>query len=71
MRNSMLILAFLKMNEQRRPDFPLSNLHMMYGPPVLLDLDWMVMGLMLFFPNIVPKNILLAKISDIVIHKCI
>ena len=68
MRNSMLILAFLKMNEQRRPDFPPSiyTLHKMHGPPVLLDLDWMVMGFVLYFPKISPQNIVLAKICDII-----
>ena len=67
MRNLMLILAFLKMNEQRRPDYPPSiyTLHKMDGPPVLLDLDWMVMGFVLYFPKIFPKTIVLAKICDI------
>ena len=61
----MLILVFLKMNEQRRPFVP-SNLHKVHGPLVLLDLDWMVMRFVLYFPKISPQNIVLPKICDII-----
>ena len=57
----MFILAFLTKNEQRRPDFPPSNLQEMHGSPVLLDLGWMVIGFVLYLPKISPKILFLPK----------